>query len=132
MGNDINEKRKYLRLDTVNIVKVTLDRKLIKKPSEFVSAFTKNISVEGVCFLSDKFFEKGKRLRIDMSLPGDPKPLRLRGKVCWSRLVKDKNKTNKVFEVGVELFTVGESDSTRFMGYVCRHMTSRLGRYLHL
>jgi len=85
-----------------------------------------------MCFISDKPFEVGKRLRIQMQLPGDPKPLRIRGEVCWINRLKSKKQTKKAFEIGIKLFTIEESDSTRFMGYVCNHMAARMGKYLHL
>ena len=132
MSSNIEERRKYLRLDTVNIVKVKVDRKLIKKPSEAASTFTKNISVEGMCLTSDKPFEIGKKLSLEIQLPGDSKPLRIRGQVQWVRSVKAKDQAKKTFEVGIKLFTIDKSDSTRFMGYVCNHMAARMGKYLHL
>ncbi len=132
MKNRAQERRRYLRLDTINIVDVVVDRKLIKRPSQFISAFTKNISVEGMCFFSDKPFARGKRLQIRMHLPGDPKPLKIRGQVCWVQSLKDREKDKENFEIGVKLFTVDENDASRFMGYVCSRMAARLGRYLHL
>ena len=85
-----------------------------------------------MCFLSDKAFEQGKRLSLGIHIPGDPKPLNIKGQVRWVKPVKNKTSGKKSFEVGIKLFTISKSDATRFMGYVCSHMAARLGRYLHL
>lgn len=132
MKDKSQEQRRYLRLDTVNLVKVALDQRTVKEPSEIVSAFTKNISVEGMCFLSDKSFDKGKPVRLEIVLPDDSDPLTIKGQVRWVRSIGGKKQTKPKFEIGIKLFTIEESDVTRFMGYVCNHMAARLGRYLHL
>ncbi|MBU2265634.1 MAG: PilZ domain-containing protein, partial [Candidatus Omnitrophica bacterium] len=110
MKNNLDERRKYLRLDTVNKIEVYLDRKFIRISKATVSAFTKNISVEGVCFFSEKPFPNGKRVRLEIYLPGEETPLHIRGQIRWVSAVKNKDK--KVYEVGVKLFTVEENDAT--------------------
>ena len=87
-----------------------------------ISAITKNLSVEGVRFLSEKKLEPGYVLKMEIFLTSESMPLRLGGEVIWCQsLIQPDGK--EMFETGVKLFTVDRSDETRFIGYVCKKMS---------
>ncbi|MDP2922448.1 MAG: PilZ domain-containing protein [Candidatus Omnitrophota bacterium] len=125
-----DEKRRYVRLDIRAKVNVSYKAKNTKK-SETVSAFSKNLSVDGVCFTAVKRLKTGSVINLDIFLNSEKIPLRLKGKVMWSRLVKKLN-NQKLFDTGVKLFTIVKGDENKFVEYVCLKMMHNFSKYLHL
>ena len=93
-------------------------------------AVSKNLSVEGICFKCVKKLKPGTVLKLDVFLPNQERPLSLEGKVIWQGSIFQEDK--KVFETGVNLFTLDKDDESKFVTYVCDKMTERLSKYLHL
>ncbi len=108
-----NEQRKYERYDTqvkvyyfvtydVNTrVRFHILDKARRKSSAQYSAVSKNVSVEGICFLSGKELHKGDCLFLEVLLPGSKTFIPMEGEVRWCRKAGAKFRTK--FEVGVKL-----------------------------
>ena len=113
-----SEKRRYVRFNVKTEVKFQAQQKYQgQTPSENVSAITKNLSVEGVCFLTDKGLDPGNMLKLEIVVPDQPEVLHLRGEVMWSIPVSLPD-GKQGYETGVKLFTIKQSDETRFIEYV--------------
>ena len=105
-----SEKRRYVRFNVKTEVKFQAQQKYQgQTPSENVSAITKNLSVEGVCFLTDKALDPGNMLKLEIVVPDQPEVLHLRGEVMWSIPVSLPD-GKQGYETGVKLFTIKQSD----------------------
>lgn len=113
------ERRKYSRFDTELKVyfRVTYDIKTrvkfrilrINKEehlSRRYSGLSKNISVEGLCFVSKKKLEKGDILLLEVDLPNTKLPIQMEGKVKWSKRLKIRPTRAGLFRTGVKLISV--------------------------
>src|SRR3989338_6544012 len=92
-----NEQRKYERYDTeVKVyyfvtydvktrVRFQILDKAHRKNSPQYSAVSKNVSVEGICFLSGKELHKGDCLFLEVLLPGSKAFIPMEGEVRWCR-----------------------------------------------
>jgi c-di-GMP-binding flagellar brake protein YcgR len=130
--NMTGERRKYFRLDvSAKVVFKVKDKKTLNLPREAYESFSKNISIEGVCFISPTAPKLHKAIELKIYLPGEKRAINLVGKTKWCRVVK-KEDGEKVFEVGVELSTISKTEEGRFIGYVSSKMAAHLGKYLHL
>ena len=127
------ERRKYMRLaiGTKVIFRAVLEKKKEAAPKEKVSALSRNMSVEGICFRADRDVASGAEVELEIFLPSEPEPLLLEGEIKWSQPVLTKE-DKKMFDIGVQLSTFAKNDENRYMRYVCEKMTERLSRYLHL
>jgi len=127
------ERRKYIRLaigTKVNF-RVLKEKKKEGAPKENVSALSRNMSVEGICFRADRDVASGAEVELEIFLPSEPEPLLLRGEIKWSQPVLTKE-GKKMFDIGVQLSTFAKDDENAYIRYVCEKMTERLSRYLHL
>ncbi len=109
------ERRRYDRYDTeVKIYfQVTYDietkvkYQIIDKQegglsSDKYPALSKNVSPEGLCFVSDKQLKEGTFLHLEVYLPTEEKPIHMEGEARWSRESGQPNK----FDTGVRPETV--------------------------
>jgi Tfp pilus assembly protein PilZ len=122
------EKRRYLRLEIAAKIKVSRKTKALNK-SKAISALSKNFSIDGICFTSEKKMEKGTPVNIDIFLELRKKPLRLGGKVVWSSPVRKLGKKN-LFDTGVKLFTILKGNENKFVEFVCAKMIQGFSEYL--
>jgi len=124
MSKQSDERRKFERYDTE--VKIYFDVKYDLKTKvkfQFIdkikhkimsrkySALSKNVSAEGLCFISGQQLKKDDTLHIEVYLPGQRDPIHMEGTVEWSKSasylkVKDR------FETGVRLKKVNGKDVT--------------------
>jgi hypothetical protein len=73
------------------------------------SAISKNLSAEGMSFVSDQKLEKGDGLLLDVFIPSANRPIRMEGAVRWCQeMPPGKNKALS-FETGIKLVTVNGS-----------------------
>ncbi len=123
------EKRRYIRFDIAAKVKfqVSAENKN-ETPSQMVTAISKNLSVEGIRFTSEKKLETGTMLKLEINLPLQLKPLEIEGQVKWCQSLMQPD-GKEYFETGVKLFTIEKCDETRFVGYVNNLMKQSLGKY---
>jgi len=82
------------------------DRGQEKILSKKYSGVSKDISAEGLCFVSSQELQKGDFLYIEIFVPGKKSPVLLDGEVRWSRPIVLKGEDNKTFSTGVKLLTI--------------------------
>ncbi len=117
MEKSPQDKRKYPRYNTdvevffqiaydfrtkVNYQVVEQEKTLSRK----YSALSRNISAEGICFVSEKKLEKGDVLSMEIQLPGEKAVIPMTGEVRWSSLASDETISDNKFDTGVKLLTV--------------------------
>ncbi len=109
------ERRKYVRLDAgVKVNCIT-----VKGQRNKISAVTKNISVQGICFNSKKKLIADTLIEIQIRIPGYSKPIRLEGKVVWCKTVEsEKFGGLPTFDIGIRLIDIDKSDESKFFMYV--------------
>lgn len=127
------DRRKYMRLAIGAKVNfwVVKEKKKERAPKEKVSALSRNMGVEGICFRVDRDMASGAEVELEIFLPSEPEPLLLEGEIKWSQPVLTKE-GKKMFNIGMQLSTFAKNDENRYMRYICERMTERLNRYLHL
>ena len=117
-----NEKRHYERYETQVKVYFNVDYKfqakveyqLVGKDKErFLSrryfGLSRNVSSEGLCFVSNKKLQKEDILSLEVYLPGDDDhPIYMLGEVRWSEEVKGEKDSSQKFTTGVKLLTVND------------------------
>ncbi len=127
------EKRKYLRLDTEDILlwrKFTSDE-LIKGKSDLdIITVTKNTSAGGVLFESDTKFELGELLKIEISMPGWEKfkaefykidePSHRSPLIVLAHVVRVEVISDGKFDVGVCFSAIDEGHEWALMKYIDR------------
>jgi hypothetical protein len=128
---DYSEKRRFVRLD----INTKLDFQINEVGGEQVlaesnSGIVKNLSVEGICFSSNKQLKAGSKIELSIALPGGPKPVAIRGEVVWSRPIEENKGAKNIFDTGVKLINVAQGDENRFLIYMCDKMTEQLNKYL--
>lgn len=113
------ERRRHTRYDSeVKVVFYTsfnFEAKLdfrFKKPDEkdFSHAkyygTTKNISAEGLCFMTNMELCKRDSLWMELFLPSQDKPVLIQGRVRWSRVQKPASSGEKQVETGITVLSV--------------------------
>lgn len=124
------EKRKYIRLNVgIKVVILPMAKKGEVQPQ--IQALTKDLSFEGICFITNKDITRGKRIQVRVFIVPGAKPIVLNGKVMWSRCLGKQSGKEK-FEIGAKLFTITAGAEDKFIGYVCEKMTQHFSQYLHL
>jgi len=121
MKNIYQERRKYPRYDTeVKIYfHVTYDIKTKVKFKVLVghhkglsahkySGLSKNVSAEGLGFVSRKKLEKGDLLFIEVYEPKIKGPIKMEGQVRWCRKLADKDRGRDLFHTGVRVILVND------------------------
>jgi len=112
------ERRKYLRYDTevkvAFVVKYDLRTrvKFRKLPASRNSGqeycgFSRNISVEGICFVAGKKLRRGDFLQLSVYPPKMKNPVLMEGRVLWSKRLLAMSGRPDVFYTGLNVLTVG-------------------------
>lgn len=70
------------------------------------SGVSKNISVEGLCFVSRKKLEKGNLLMLEFYAPTVKVPIPMEGEVRWCKQLPKDSKYKRLFHTGVKLIRV--------------------------
>jgi len=123
--NNFIEKRKYFRWPAEVEIKFKLKGDGVQHPDiGNFGALSKNLSVEGICFVSENKLVPGNVLRLELSLPRQKDLVYLEGEVRWS-VPMQKIDQKGMFETGIKLFTVRKQDSSRFIQYICDHITKK-------
>ena len=63
----------------------------------------KNISAEGLCFVSRKKLKRGEKLDLKFYLSADNPPLHMQGNVRWSKKSPESRRTQSQFDTGLKL-----------------------------
>ena len=77
------------------------------KKNKKYSAVSKNVSTEGLCFMSGQKLETDTLLSLEVYVPSAKEPVRMKGEVRWSALNKDaSSEKGDQYATGVKLMTV--------------------------
>ena len=115
MGNVNLERRKYVRYDTDMKVyfhvkydiKTRVKFKVIKGGEEHkYSGLCKNVSVEGLCFVSNKELSNGDLLLLEVYEPIVKGPVIMEAKVRWCKKLPLDKKGKQMFSAGVQIISV--------------------------
>ena len=119
MKKIVSERRKYPRYDTeIKIyfhVKYTLETKVKfevleegheSRHGHKYSGFSKDVSAEGLGFISRKRLEEGDVLYIEVYEPKVKRPVKMEGEVRWSRKLPEKHEGKNIYHTGVRLISV--------------------------
>jgi len=119
MNDDEEEKRKHERFDTEVQIFYQFDFDLetkvkyekISKTDKTVlskkySATSRNVSAEGISFISNQHVDKGTRLHLEIYLPTSKDPIHMTGDVRWSKDASEVVGDAKGYATGVQLRTV--------------------------
>lgn len=80
-----------------------------KPPDNYFPAVGRNVSVEGLCFVSDKLLNGGDHLSLNVFVPSSNEPILMEGQVKWSQPCSAETAGGK-YETGVKISSVrGES-----------------------
>ena len=92
-------------------IKTRVKFKIIRGGEEHkYSGLCKNVSVEGLCFVSNKKLNKGNLLLIEVYEPIIKMPVIMEAKVCWCKKLTSDKKNKQSFATGVQIVSVnGES-----------------------
>lgn len=111
-GN-IHERRRFIRLKKPLVIKYSHIGEL--KNDE---AFTgENISAGGICVIIKEPLTLGAPLNLRVYLPDNTLPIKIKGKVAWSKQVFDKA-GQKLFETGIEFVEINDLDFKKIAKYV--------------
>ena len=94
---DMKTKVKFQRLNQGQ------EKDLINK---IYSATSRNVSADGLCFVSDQKFERGATLHLEVYVPTSDNAVNMEGRVRWSKDVIPKEPQKKIFDTGVYLTSV--------------------------
>lgn len=124
------ERRHYVRFDTemkvcfqakyeihtkINFSLISKQKKVSPEPQ--YSGITKNISVEGLCFVSEEKLKKDDLLLLDVFPPNVGAPVCMEGEVLWSKKVPNSSFYPNWFHTGLKLVKINNrpvSDSIYF------------------
>ena len=130
MDSNFDEKRKYVRLDFITKVSFGLKGENIPEISSGKKiAQTKNISIEGICFSSDRDLKPGDKLDLEIQIENNFRPIHISGVVKWSN-PQAQNQDDLLFDVGLEILSIDNTDEDKFMEYVWGRMKERLTKSL--
>ena len=120
--DDSKNKRKYERYETEVKIYFEVDYNLQTKVeyqlvgrnkqkllSKRYLGLSRNVSTEGMCFISDYLLKKDDVLSIEVYLPGDDEnPIQMLGEVRWSDAMPAKEGDPVRYSTGVKLLTVND------------------------
>ncbi len=112
-------KRKYIRLGVRIKINFQVRKKKGGQPaSDRIRAITRDLSMDGISFVSGSRLQPGDLLKLEIFLPSHPKALHLEGKVIWTSPVKQMGR--EMLETGVKLFNMSKADENSFVQYIMR------------
>lgn len=108
---DFSEKRKHPRID----IRIPLKYKELRATSPVSrGALTKNLSVGGVRFHSDRFISLSCRMVVEINLPLISKPLRAISKVAWIRKIP----AGDDYEIGNQFLDMKREDRSLITDFI--------------
>lgn len=124
----MNERRKYPRFE----LKLNAKYIIMNSRDVYKAGRTKDVSAEGICFESEKPFNKGEYVNLEVDLGDRMSPVSLVGEIRWSQEIKSPESRGKRFINGVKLIDIPKSDEGRFLRYYCDRMVEKLADYLKM
>ena len=108
----IEEKRKFIRLEVPVELKYIAEGETIRK-----DVTTKDISCEGLRFISNDEIKEGAILEFSLDVPNANNPVHINGNVVWVKRLSTED--GAPFEVGVEFAKIEEDNKNTFLKYLC-------------
>ncbi len=120
-----SDRRRFLRLDVETKVSITATN----LSSDKIEAMSKNMSVTGICFTSSEKVEVGAIVGLEIVLQEIHLPVHLDGVVAWSKeTVVQSGEHDTIYDVGVKLINLDNTDEGKFLVYMCGKMMERVGK----
>ena len=98
------ERRRFLRIDANFVVSYYVYPDHVKRTD---MTLTRNVSLGGICFTSDKHFPPGTILHITLRLPKVEKLIEALGEVVY---VKQEKNKKFLFDIGLKFIRAEEDD----------------------
>ena len=98
------ERRKFLRIDANFVVSYYVYPGAVDQTD---MTLTRNVSLGGICFTSDKYFASGTILHITLRFP---KVTRLIETLCEVMYVKQEKNKKLLFDIGLKFVQVKDDD----------------------
>ncbi len=105
------DRRKFIRLEMpIEVDYISKTSGLLKK------TISKDISAEGLRFLTNSPIEKDESLELRLILPEARNPVHIIGKTAW---IKKFSLDENSLEVGVEFIKIEEDNKNTFLKFLC-------------
>ncbi|MFH1459241.1 MAG: PilZ domain-containing protein [Candidatus Omnitrophota bacterium] len=101
---NFKEQRKFVRIDANFVVSYYIYPKHIKETD---MTLTRNLSLGGICFTTDKHFPPGIILQITLRLPKISHLVKILGEVVY---VKQEKNKKILFDIGIKFVQIKEED----------------------
>lgn len=108
----IEERRKFIRLQIPVELKYITEGDPTRK-----ELTTKDLSCEGLRFVSKAEIKKGTNLELNLDIPNANNPVHINGKVAWTKRLSTED--GSPFEMGVEFVKIEEDNKNTFLKYLC-------------
>lgn len=105
------EKRRFIRLEIPIKISYTS-----KNDNQIHEAFSKDISAEGLRFLTNSSLKKDDELEIKLNINDAKNPVHVKGKVIW---INESGSDKETFEVGIEFMEIEEDNKNTFLKFLC-------------
>ena len=102
------EKRKYQR------AKLNLSIRYKKLDQYSIPAMTDNVGGGGLMFYANQDIVVSTYLMLEVPLPIFPEPIKVQGRVAWTK----KNVAKNNYSIGVEFTKIVEEDKGRLIKYI--------------
>ena len=109
--SNFEEKRRFSRVEGRFPLKY---KDLRKTDEESRGSISKNLSIGGVRFRSDRFISLACRLVVELNLPALPKPIKAISKVAWIR----KLPAGDDYEVGNQFLEITREDKNIIQNFI--------------
>lgn len=112
MAEKMEEKRRYLRLNTELEVEYILDNS-----DRIYRAFTRDISASGLRFATKDDMKEGVNVEVKLKIPNVQNPIHAFAKIIWIKKIEAAK--NALQEVGIEFIKIEEDNKNTFLRYLC-------------
>ncbi len=113
------ERRKFARIALRSKITFSIiDTEGKKISEEKFHAIGKNIGAAGLHFTSDKELKPGTILDLEILLPKETDPVRIKGEVVWSAVFESDGK----IDTGVKFLTIDKNHVLLLVKYVCGNL----------
>lgn len=106
------ERRKFIRLEVPVELKYIIEGDSARK-----EVTTKDLSCDGLRFISEQDIGEGAILELNLDIPNAVNPVHANGKVAWTRRLSTED--GSPYEVGVEFIKIEEDNKNTFLKYLC-------------
>jgi c-di-GMP-binding flagellar brake protein YcgR len=114
MKRIMEERRRFIRLEVPVEVKYVIE----EDPNQTrKQVSTKDLSCDGLRFISEQKVEDGSFLDINLTIPKANNPVHIKGKTIWSKKLSTED--TAPFEVGVEFVQIEEDNKNTFLKFLC-------------